>query len=452
MNGMMAMRPMLQLNHLGKQGELTLNSSEEEGNDTFLTLLGSLMNVEGDSEEEMNGKTQLLKEMDLAPELMELLSFTSLEELVTSLNEEVEKLSNVIEELPLDESFLSDDMLHTAEMKAFIEVMPDQWAEEFEQLFHDHVSLEGLIEDFERNGDPVHLLAVISTFSVKENQLSPLENERNHKEAWQALKNIVSAFFPKLIQEDKSYTSLPVMTQEGKGQGFQQLMTQVKGLFENRQGMLNTSSPGRLDGHVLNTNRFAELAYVNQLASTSNPANTEVKAQPLSMMLDTTNSQMARFQTVMVPSGESNPERPSQEQFLRQFQNLLSRSSFQQLSKGVQQLNLKLHPASLGRMDITIQQVNGVMMATLMTTTKVARDLVDGQLSQLRNAFQGQNIQVDKIEVTQQQTQQQLLKDSNQESAKKEHEQQDSKTFNEDEEEDDLDFAEFLENTINTEA
>nr|WP_246596069.1 flagellar hook-length control protein FliK [Bacillus alkalicola] len=85
---------------------------------------------------------------------------------------------------------------------------------------------------------------------------------------------------------------------------------------------------------------------------------------------------------------------------------MLNRNQFQQLSNGIQQISLKLHPQSLGRLDINIQQVNGILVAKMMTTTAAARELIEGQLNQLRQAFQGQNIQVDRIEITQQQTQQ----------------------------------------------
>lgn len=380
-------------------------------------------------------------------------------------------LYKLLEEIPTDEGFIPEDILMGEKVAAFLDVLPESWKKDLEELMDSYVSIEGLMEEFETTGDPVILLAIITSFTVKEQQGLELKSGNE----FQALQQLVAAYFPQAIQGNEKTSIL------------HQVFNQLKEFFAEAQNAQVKTAPLQVQAPTstlairiaelaqLNqlastsktdlsrgqakldfqpstlTTRIAELAHQNQLASSS--AKPVVRDNQSPVLFDTSNSHMARLQQFMVHTGESQTERPQQEQFIRQFQSMLAKSSFQQLSNGVQQLNLKLNPASLGRLDITIQQVNGVLVAKMMTTTAVARDLIEGQIQHLKNAFQSQNIQVDKIEVTQQQSQQ-TLKDLSQGNPKEEQtaEQQSDREKEESEEEDILDFAEFLEATINTEV
>ncbi|CAM3751713.1 flagellar hook-length control protein FliK [Alkalicoccus chagannorensis] len=147
-------------------------------------------------------------------------------------------------------------------------------------------------------------------------------------------------------------------------------------------------------------------------------------------------------------TGGQQPEaaRPAQEQFIRQFEQMLSRSSLQQLSNGTQQLSVRLTPENLGRLDITLQQVNGVMTARLMATTQMTRELLESQLHQLKQAFQGQNLQVERIEITQQQTQ--LWKDQQEENRRQQEQQNQAEPEADQELEEELDFTDFLDELL----
>jgi len=435
MNGMMALMPMLNMSKSTNTSATSLAGvdGEGKGKEGFMQALTLIL---GGSEGENVDTSidELIENHGLNDEWLTLLLNSSLEKLAVSIEEPLEKISEMIDELPLEDGFLSEELLDVEETQQLLDVLPDHWSEEIKRLIENNQSLEGLLEEFKTSGDPVQLIALMVSLSGNEHHFNNMKSDVLQLAVQQALQT----FFPKFTQEDKNQT-------------LRQTLSEFTNFLSSGDNHPTMEKP--VLGQSFNTNRFAELAYVNQLASENNQSKKSSQTLPATMMLDTTNSQIARFQTMVMPTGESAPERPTQEQFIRQFQNLLSRSSFQQLANGTQQLSLKLHPASLGRMDITIQQVNGVMMATLMTTTKVARDLLDGQLSQLRSAFQSQNISIDKIEVTQQQTQQQqLLKDSNHQEANKHQESQLRDSSEDEEDEEEPDFADFLATTINTEA
>lgn len=67
---------------------------------------------------------------------------------------------------------------------------------------------------------------------------------------------------------------------------------------------------------------------------------------------------------------------------------------------GVSQARLSLYPENLGQVDVRISSHNGVLTAHLVADTWIAKELLDGQLDQLRQALQNQGLQVNKLEVS----------------------------------------------------
>lgn len=87
-----------------------------------------------------------------------------------------------------------------------------------------------------------------------------------------------------------------------------------------------------------------------------------------------------------------------EQQFLRDFRQMLVSSALQN-NGGRQQLTMKLYPRHLGTLNIQLTQEEGQMTATFITSTAAAKQLVDSQLSQLRNAFTHQNLHLDRLQV-----------------------------------------------------
>lgn len=90
----------------------------------------------------------------------------------------------------------------------------------------------------------------------------------------------------------------------------------------------------------------------------------------------------------------------NQEEFMKAFENLLSKAKFSN-SNGMQKLFIKLNPESLGSLRIELIQKDGLMMAKIIASTKGAKELLDSQLQGLKQSFVNQNIAVDRIEVSQ---------------------------------------------------
>lgn len=136
------------------------------------------------------------------------------------------------------------------------------------------------------------------------------------------------------------------------------------------------------------------------------------------------------------------------EQLIKQFESILSRSQFSNIN-GVQRLFLQLNPGHLGSLRIEIIQQDSVMVAKIVTSTHAAKEAIEGQLNHLKQAFNSQNIQVERVEISQQSSGQERFSNRDGEQEQTRQEQGERK----EEQPSDQDFiASFEEALLNTEA
>jgi flagellar hook-length control protein FliK len=130
------------------------------------------------------------------------------------------------------------------------------------------------------------------------------------------------------------------------------------------------------------------------------------------------------------------------EQFVKELQTILSKSLIQS-QPNMSKMLIKLYPEQLGSLRIELLQQNGIMTARILATSASAKELLDSQLQGLKQAFTSQNIQVEKIEISQaltdpeRQSKEQSEEKSggqakqNQKDSSENNEEQDSSTFKE---------------------
>ncbi|MFE5428049.1 flagellar hook-length control protein FliK [Peribacillus simplex] len=97
------------------------------------------------------------------------------------------------------------------------------------------------------------------------------------------------------------------------------------------------------------------------------------------------------------PKGEQTV---SQEEFVKQFENILSKANFSG-TNGVNKLLIRLTPEHLGSLRIELIQKDGMLSAKIMASTAQAKDMLENQIHGLKQAFSGQNIQIERIEISQ---------------------------------------------------
>lgn len=111
---------------------------------------------------------------------------------------------------------------------------------------------------------------------------------------------------------------------------------------------------------------------------------------------NTQSNPTTRLVTVTLPT---NPASQA-EALAKEIQNLINRSQLSN-NQGTMKLMLKLFPENFGQIRIEITQQNGVMTARLLATTAAGKELLDSNLNQLKATFVAQNIQMERIDVTQ---------------------------------------------------
>lgn len=119
-------------------------------------------------------------------------------------------------------------------------------------------------------------------------------------------------------------------------------------------------------------------------------------------------------------------------QLIKQFENILARSQFSNAG-GAQKLLIKLNPEHLGTLRIELIQRDAGIVAKIMATTQMAKESLESHLNGLKQAFGSQNIQVDRVEVSQMMSQQQerfLGREQEQQSHQQEQKQQDETSQN----------------------
>ncbi|MGG1616909.1 flagellar hook-length control protein FliK [Paenibacillus sp. NRS-1782] len=90
---------------------------------------------------------------------------------------------------------------------------------------------------------------------------------------------------------------------------------------------------------------------------------------------------------------------------VRQFAKEMTEFVVQKLDivkhSGLTEATIMLRPDHLGQLEVKLTMQNGHLVAQFMTEHSGAKDLLEQQMSQLRASLQSQGIQVDKVEVTQ---------------------------------------------------
>lgn len=94
-------------------------------------------------------------------------------------------------------------------------------------------------------------------------------------------------------------------------------------------------------------------------------------------------------------------EKPAQsEEFLKELQKVMNRVQFGQAA-GANRLVIKLYPEQLGTIRIELIQKDGILTAKMLASTALGKELLDTHSGQLRQGLANQNVQIEKLEITQ---------------------------------------------------
>lgn len=396
------------------------NNSEPSGESSFKGLFSLL--TSGNNVLQTGNETQLQTEQESqVHSLIQLLNLTDIldvENGLEMLNQflagdtslftivaESGKLDNIIQSLAeklteADESFSEIDLSALEGYEKFIAVLS-----QIEQLSTDDLKKflsEDLLE-FVKTAKYAELLDDNELTAAERKQLLQLLNNLKEK-----LQSLVSGN----QVEGKSYNSRAEYLQTTFAKVVEELQTQPK-IVSNS----HNQEPKTLKSEVVNGQAFMpHFARSEQLTLTLNMAPREVNTADL----------------------------------IKQFENILARTQFTNMN-GTQKLFIRLYPEHLGSLRIELTQTEQGMLARILTTTLAAKEALENQLQALKQSFQLQNIQVERIEINQQMSHQERYlgkeQSGNQGSGEQRKEQSNEK--NDDNENFTATFEELL---VNTEA
>ncbi|MFT4413565.1 flagellar hook-length control protein FliK [Fredinandcohnia humi] len=201
--------------------------------------------------------------------------------------------------------------------------------------------------------------------------------EEQDVKSFRVIADVIRSIENKVGTEDKL---LPTLSNR-----FQYLHAVHSRYFSVPKGMENTNT-------TISNQLLQKITGTNQATSTNNE---------VILVNDSLSNQMTKTQQFTLFVEQNAKQLPNQEQFIRQFQNILAKSNFIN-GTGQQKLLINLYPEHLGSLRIELLQSEGGMIARILASTSQAKELVESQLSNLKQSFAMQNISVEKIEVSNQ--------------------------------------------------
>jgi flagellar hook-length control protein FliK len=98
---------------------------------------------------------------------------------------------------------------------------------------------------------------------------------------------------------------------------------------------------------------------------------------------------------------EAVPQTISADNFAQEMTEHVLKNMRITLSEGISEAKLSLFPKNLGHVEVKITMHEGQLVAHFAADTLAGKQMLESQLSQLRQSLQSQGLQVEKLEVTQ---------------------------------------------------
>lgn len=131
------------------------------------------------------------------------------------------------------------------------------------------------------------------------------------------------------------------------------------------------------------------------------------------------------------------------EQLMKELQNIFKRANLGQAG-GTNRISIKLYPEHLGQLRIELLQTNGILTARILASNVLGKEMLESQLHQLRQAFLQQNIQVERIDISQMLTETPYREREHSFGQQFKGEQQNDEQNHQEQEEESMTFSEYM--------
>lgn len=215
---------------------------------------------------------------------------------------------------------------------------------------------------------------------------------------------------PQLLELVQSFQTMLAENSDGKSKGTVESKSQAaSALISQSEGETAAAVDKRelpvSFKPVLETAKVTE-ASAKTTVLVEEKALTEESAAGSKLLMTESDANTITAGQLALRSGTTAPVKPAAqpvpvEHFAKEMTNLVVNKLEFVKHQGFTEARISLYPEHLGQVDIKITMQNGQLVAQFMTRNSDARELLDQQISQLRSALQGQGLQVEKLEVTQ---------------------------------------------------
>ncbi|MCA0969138.1 flagellar hook-length control protein FliK [Halobacillus litoralis] len=107
---------------------------------------------------------------------------------------------------------------------------------------------------------------------------------------------------------------------------------------------------------------------------------------------------MSKVEQFVVHVNQNQSQGAKQQEFIQQFERILQSSKLFSNRAGGMEMQLKLKPHNLGDMMVRMVQVNGEMAVKILVSSQAAKEMLDGNMNQLRHMFSPQQVIVERQE------------------------------------------------------
>ncbi|MGE7917862.1 flagellar hook-length control protein FliK [Viridibacillus sp. NPDC093762] len=246
-------------------------------------------------------------------------------------------------------------------------------------------AIQKLTSDDTQAKDVWDLLAGIdqNAFAFMQNLMSSISGEKGATVSQTQASDVLG--FLKLVELAAPKTDL-VLSQELQVFQVKEWMSALSTKVEQ---LLNQASSSQLP---LVKTKDVQPLLINLTEASANESVTTSVATTLTETKGTANTTV----TLTLPTNKASQA----ETFVKEFQAIMNRSQISN-AQGMTKLLIKLYPENLGTIRVELVQKDGVMTARLLASTAIGKEMLDSQLNSLKQGLVNQNIQLDRIDVTQ---------------------------------------------------
>ncbi|MEE1132471.1 MAG: flagellar hook-length control protein FliK [Caryophanon sp.] len=309
----------------------------------------------------------------------------------------IEEVSEVID-LPIDENTLLvpigpdgelvpiDELMNLEDIAALLNIDVAELEKMLASLLEEEVQLDSvwdLLTLVEEQGP--ELITKLTAALQGETKLVPKEVEK----IVQFLK-VVETLAPKTDVTPKQQQQLTTLQDAMK-----QLHVEVEQLVDDAPKQ-EAPKPLPFQQVALFQQKIVDMTIQQQVKAPQQAAVTTETEQPINV---TTQQQAPKVQTVTITLPPTNQSAQS-EALAKEMQAIIQRQQIAN-QQGTIKLAIKLYPENLGTVRLELMHKDGMLTARLMASTAVGKEMLESQLQQLKQGLAAQNIQLERIEITQ---------------------------------------------------